>query len=178
MQPLQLINGDFALISSEDLVKCMKFRWQLNSRGYVRIAETENSKDIFLHNFVLDLPAGSGVDHINRDKLDNRRENLRFADRTQQIANQGLTAKNTLGFKGISIMTTSAGRIRYVAKLQKQKKTVCLGNYNTPEEAAKAYDEGAKVHFGPYACTNESLGLFNKTRATDYSTTLNFEDED
>lgn len=177
MQPLQLINGDFTLIDSEDLERCLQFRWQLNSKGYVRIVNLDKSKDIFLHNFILNLPANSGVDHINRDKLDNRKENLRIANRTQQVANQGLTTKNTLGFKGVSTVRTSSGRVRYVAKLQVGYKTVSLGNYDTLEAAAKAYDQGAKLHFGEYACTNESLGLF-KPVTTELTDLFSLLDED
>lgn len=57
----------------------------------------------YLHHFVLNFKPRDGltVDHINRDTLDNRAENLRIVDRTTQIINQNIRKDNTSGVKGI-----------------------------------------------------------------------------
>lgn len=170
MQPLQLTNGDYTLIDQEDLERCIKFRWLLTSKGYAK--RQDKGRDVFLHNFILSLPSSSGVDHINRDKLDNRKENLRIANPTQQNSNQGLRSDNTLGFKGVSFEVAASGRVRYRAKLFVKQKQIYFGNYDTPEEAAKAYDNGAIEHFGEFACTNESLGLFKSTKSLDLKASL------
>ena len=58
-------------------------------------------KFTYFHTLILDnLECRKRIDHINRDKLDNRRENLRFCCDQQNAFNQGMPKTNTLGYKG------------------------------------------------------------------------------
>jgi hypothetical protein len=87
---------------------------------------------------------GIGIDHINRNKLDNRRSNLRLCNMTQNLGNILPRGK----FKGVSFDKT---RRKYVAQISAYHKHYHLGRYNTPEEAHFAYTNKAKELFGEFA---------------------------
>jgi hypothetical protein len=109
-----------------------------------------------------DLPEGMLVDHINRDKLDNRRSNLRLASRSQNEANKRKRrtqsgGKTTSRYKGVSFMKDWGTVVRtkpWRATITVDKKIIALGVYSTEEEAARVYNEAAKKHFGEYAYLN------------------------
>lgn len=98
-----------------------------------------------------EIPKGMFIDHINGNKHDNRIANLRLATQKQNNQNKLPTRK---GYKGIS-----KKRNKWAAYISENNKTICLGVFNTPEEAARAYDAAAIERFGTFAKTNAALGL-------------------
>ena len=91
---------------------------------------------------------GLQVDHINRDKLDNRRENLRPATGSQNKANKG--PRQGKAFKGTDLLPS--GRFRAQGGLN--RKAVHIGVFDTEIEAARAYDAWAIIHHGEFAWLN------------------------
>ena len=87
----------------------------VNKRGYTYLCH-----GLIMKLFVGEPPLGFTVDHINRDKLDNRLSNLRYADRTEQIINQKMRCDNTSGFKGVSFSNKDC---KWVASMTKKGKT-------------------------------------------------------
>ena len=76
----------FALVDDEDYEKDPKARWSFNPNGY---AERKKGKTIErLHGFIMDCPKGKEVDHINGNKLDNRKCNLRICTQHQNSFNK------------------------------------------------------------------------------------------
>lgn len=89
------------------------------------------------------------IDHANRNKLDNRIENLRVATPTQQNANKTVNPVSMTKFKGVEY---DKPRNRYRAIATKSGKRYRSKRFVTPEEAHTAYLELAKDLFGDFAC--------------------------
>lgn len=85
------------------------------------------------------------VDHVNGIKTDNRSCNLRAATPSQSQMNR----KNTAEFRGV---VPSGGKWR--ARIMVNKKFIDLGTFLNKEDAARAYDTGAKIHHGEFARLN------------------------
>lgn len=94
-------------------------------------------------------PAPEYVDHINRNRSDNRWENLRAATACESARNVRMSPRNTVGLKGV---TKKKNRNKYVAQIKYKRKRIYLGTFNTPEEAHAAYCVAAKKYHGDFAC--------------------------
>lgn len=141
-----------ALIDDENAELVAPFSWVRHSAGYaVAHARGQGNRQVYMHRLILAPPAGVQVDHINRDGLDNRRANLRLADKRQQQGNIALNARNTSGFRGVSL---DSRRGRWAAHIAFNSRSQFLGYFATPEAAAHAYDIAAAAHFGEFAWLN------------------------
>ncbi len=89
------------------------------------------------------------IDHVNGNGADNRRANLRIATRSQNGANRGPQKNNTSGYKGVS-----RDKQRWQASITVMGVCHRIGGFDTPEEAAVAYDIRAREVFGEYAKLN------------------------
>lgn len=89
---------------------------------------------------------------MNRVRLDNRRENLRFATPAQNNQNASRRTRNENLPKGVSRGTDGI----FKARISSNGKQITLGTFQTSAAAARAYDEAAKTLFGEFASTNES----------------------
>lgn len=131
--PCILLDNDIA-----ELVKGRK--WCVDGGGYPVINmdhEVVRLHDVVMaHTFAV-KPENVFVDHINHDKLDNRRINLRFVSPTESSKNMPLKGNNTSGVTGVS--KTKWGTYR--AYITCNKKRIELGYYETLEEAANARRE-------------------------------------
>lgn len=93
------ING-YSLIDLEDVEKIKDYKWYLTRDGYC--ANSVKSKNrVRLHRFLLNVQDDKIVDHVNRDKLDNRKCNLRIATPSENMHNRNLSKNNKSGFSGI-----------------------------------------------------------------------------
>lgn len=110
-------------------------------------------------NFVSDM-GEPPEKHMQLDRIDHKKgycpENCRWVTPSQNCANR--RGWNSLGLKGVSKRPSG----RFASVMQVAKKMVTLGTFNTPEEAARAYDIAATERFGEFALTNEKLGRFSK----------------
>ena len=158
MTEICLADGRVALVSKEDYATLSVILWHVSSSGYVvnrkKFArdKTRNAT-IRMHREVMrlhgvDIPEGMEVDHINRDRLDNRFKNLRLCSRSQNLANRPY--RNSTGFRGV--IRTRGGR--YNGQLETHKRKFYTAVFDTPEDAARARDELAKQIFGEFATLN------------------------
>ena len=124
-----------ALIDSDDFSLVSKYKWSLMSSGYVQARI--NGKVILLHSFLIGEKEGYIIDHLNRNKLDNRRENLRFATYSQNAMNHGKNA-------GV-FWSKQINKWRAYICFQPYKRTY-LGCFGTQEEALMARKEAEKIY--------------------------------
>lgn len=96
----------------------------------------------------------SELDHINRNRADNRIENLRLADRSLNMQNGGKRTDNKSGYVGVSL---SKWAKRWQAQIKTNGKNAHLGYYDTPELAHQAYLAAKANH-------HTGLGSNNGTR--------------
>jgi len=165
---IPLGNNLICWISQED-EELASMPWQARKGGpdktyfysVNRVHVGKNQKiETFMHNLVWErmmgepVPEGYLVDHRNRDKLDNRRSNLRLASRTQNEANKAKRkGKTSSQYKGV---TFSKGLKKpWRAVITADKKNYSLGYYHTEAEAAREYNEKAKELFGEFAYLND-----------------------
>jgi hypothetical protein len=83
---IALTRGLFTFIDDEDFDKVSKFSWCATANGYA-VSRIKN-KIVYLHRFLLTAPKNTIIDHINGDKLDNRKKNLRFCNTSENVRNQ------------------------------------------------------------------------------------------
>lgn len=102
----------------------------------------------FLHREIIEVPSRLVVDHINGNGLDNRRENLRAATRSENQWNRTAMKRNTSGFKGVH---WNKGRGLWQAVISKHYKKYHLGYFACPERAHLAYCSAAEDLHGRFA---------------------------
>ncbi len=140
-------NGEFdavALIDKDDKEKISYYRWTIKYEGsnsrYKTTVASVNGKMKRLHHLIFGKRTGYEVDHINRNSLDNRKSNLRYATRQQNSFNNNA--------KGIHWSKTDK---RWVANIAPNGKTVYLGGFINKIDAIEARIKAEKKYFGSYA---------------------------
>lgn len=158
MKQIQLTKGLFAVVDDEDFMNLSATRWCV-SDGYAF-----NAKLGRMHRAILRAPDGVMVDHINGDKLDNRRENLRLCTNSQNQANRKVS-QGVSKFKGVVWQKLKSGKGYWKACITKDGVTTYLGTYPTDVEAAAAYNVAAVSMFGEFAHQN-NLTLTKSVRVS------------
>jgi hypothetical protein len=124
------------------------------SRGYAisRIKESGSYKMYQMHRMIMGCKTNDKkiVDHKNHDTLDNTRENLRFATRSQNMYNL-ITNHGKSQYKGVSWHKQNDNWIAHI----KLNKVEHIGSYDNELEAAQAYNKKAIEYFGEYAYINK-----------------------
>jgi hypothetical protein len=157
---IPLTKGQIAYVSPRWFPALSMVRWYAlwdpkNKRYYacrnIRLSSGVHTIS-YMHREILRLAIGDPrqADHKNRQEtLNNTDENLRIVDISQQRMNRGAGRNNTSGFKGVSF-SKATGKWRSAIGLRGTR--ICLGHFNTKEEAYAAYCEAARRLFGEFAC--------------------------
>jgi hypothetical protein len=136
-----LTKGFTAIVSAEDAYLVGRYNWSaLKGRGTVYAVRSERvagkNRTVYMHRAVLSASPWLDVDHIDGDGLNNTRQNLREATRSENSRNRGVMTKNSTGLKGV--YENPSGR-SWCAKIRLYGKGYYLGSYSTPQEAHAAY---------------------------------------
>jgi len=135
---IKLTKSAYTLVDDDMFDYLNQWKWCCNSNGYaVRdIGGRKNKKRILMHRLVNKTPDGLSTDHINRDKLDNRKSNLRSVNQSKNCFNTGLSKNNVSGHKGIQWYKN-----RWVARIKINYKDIYLGRFVNLENAILARKE-------------------------------------
>lgn len=151
MKKIYVGKEQYANVDDEDYEAVSVRKWHLNKDGYaVSYNKTTNQSDIMMHRFIMNIPKGMSTDHINHDRLDNRKANLRACTRGENVRNN--VGFGESGFKGVY---QYKGHNKWCARIHHKGKSTFLGNYSTPEQAALAYNVAALDTFGEFAYVNK-----------------------
>lgn len=158
MKEIPLTKGFVVLVDEEDYARINQFTWYYNS-GYAMRAPSRNkglrykkckpqNPERLMHRMILGVH--QEVDHINGNRLDNRKENLRPVTRQQNSFNRvGRVGRK---FKGVCWHKQHKAWRAYIVLNGKQKH---LGLFDNREQAAVKYNEAAKMLYGEFARVNE-----------------------
>jgi hypothetical protein len=144
-----------ALVDAEDWHRFRHFRWRLANGYAVSTASKRNpvgpelNRTYFLHRLILGLGLDDGryTDHINRDKLDNRRANLRIVTRPQNNQNQAPRKGGTSRYRGVNFHPHSG---LWAVRVKANGQTLSGGYFKDEDEAGAAAARLRAEHM-PYA---------------------------
>lgn len=146
---IPLTRGCFAIVDAADYAHLKDRAWFATNSGYA--ARMIRGKTTFMHRLIACPGEGQEVDHINGNKLDNRRSNLRCCSHLENCFNRKNNKNNSSGYRGVYRDKRRPSWRSYVRVGRKQ----CdLGSFKTAEDAARAYDASAKKLYGEFARLN------------------------
>lgn len=130
-----------------DIIK--DYCWCIDQYGYVR-GNTKTSK-IKMHRLITGCIEGMVVDHINHNKTDNRKTNLRICTQQKNNMNRSIVSQNTSGVTGVF---WNKNNDKWGANIGLNGKTIYLGIYDNFEDAVEARMKAEKKYFGEYSYNN------------------------
>jgi len=159
MKQISLTQGQFALVDDEDFEELNKVKWcavkERNTYYAARTMWCKKGKRYFtvkMHRVVLNLTDSKILcDHIDKNGLNNQKHNLRPSTNAENQRNRGSMANSFSKFKGVYWIKKIN---KWRASITINGKYISIGFFLTEIEAAKAYDEAAKIHHGEFAWLN------------------------
>lgn len=154
-----IIKGDIAfgktaqgiefIIDAEDLDKVSGKTWHVNAMGYLQTNIYRDRTSPLLHQIIMgDHEKGLCVDHIDRNKLNNKKSNLRICRQGDNAKNSSMRSDNKSGFTGVRF---DPRRGRWYAEIRANGVSHYLGSFDSFNKAMNARLEGEKKYFGEYA---------------------------
>jgi hypothetical protein len=157
MRQVSLTKGAIALVDDIDYNLVMSYKWHLDASGYAAHsfwdASTGKKHNVRLHRLLIRVKPLFTVDHVNGNRLDYRRANLRIATREQNMWNRRKFANRTSQFKGVKWRKLKSGG-HWQATVTYHGKRQHLGSFDSEYHAALVYDWAASELFGDFARIN------------------------
>lgn len=153
MKEILIINSNkIALIDDEDYELVARHNWyEFNYNTVTYVKALIDGEFIGMHSIVMPPTLNTTVDHKDHNGLNNQKNNLRLATKSQQNSYRQKFSNNTSGYKGV---VYEKSRNAWKATITKDQKTKFLGRFKTVTGAAKAYNIAALEFFGEFAVLN------------------------
>lgn len=135
MKIVFLTNGKSVKIDDEDFDYLNQWKWNDNGYGYAQSTSRIEGKRQFMHRLLNQTPTNYETDHINGDRLDNRKKNLRTV--TRSLNQQNRTKLNKNNSSGVTGVWWDKRKARWTAEIWRNSKKVLLGRFELKEEAIK-----------------------------------------
>lgn len=155
-------NGRKFLFDLDDYDKIKKYTWYQAQNGYFRTGIKVDDKwiQIQMHRLVMNVLADDVlIDHINGDRFDNRKSNLRYATHSQNMQNSFVSVRNTSGFRGVSFSSDDG---LWRARININGERVDLGSYSDFHNAVKARLNAEVKYYGEYRKPLDEDNLYIK----------------
>ena len=140
---------DFALVSDEDFDFLNALKWHKSHFGYA--CHSGKTGKIVMHRVIYERAFGpmikENIDHKDRNRLNNQRENLREANHSENGLNKSQRIDNTTGYRGVRLDKRFLPRIRYQAYSTQKDEWISIGYFDKNEDAAIAHDIWMKDHY-------------------------------
>lgn len=146
---------EYAIVDPEDFDRLIKCKWFLDKSGYAKTRNREKGENCLMHRIILNLKVGDGIvtDHINRNRLDDRKKNLRQCTPQENARNRKVLNNKTSKYKGVV----------FIKSLKKWQCTITIisdgsklngGFFKDERLAGLRYDQLAREHHGEFAVLN------------------------
>ena len=153
MKKINLSKWYQAIVDDDSYHELNKYKWYYAHWYAVRtVYDSWKPKQLRMHRLIIDTPEWFDTDHINRNRLDNRKCNLRIATRSQNVANSFVVKQNKSWFKWVS---WKASNKKWCAQIRVRNKVIHIWLFINIQDAAKAYNNVAKKQFGEFAVLNK-----------------------
>lgn len=139
-----MTNGNQFYFDLEDYEKIKDYCWSETTKGYVTCA----SEKILLHRLIMEFPEGYDIDHINHNKKDNRKNNLRICSHQNNARNSMISKNNTSGITGVYWSKISN---KWYAYIMVDRKNIHLGVFSNINDAIKVRKDAEDKYFGEFA---------------------------
>jgi len=149
VKTIPLGDGVYAYVDAADYEWLSQWHWRLYGSGYA--GRYEKGKKIFMHRQIMQPPKGKIVDHIDANRANNCRCNLRVCTRPENMHNKRKHSGSSSLFKGVGYLK---GRRKWYSRIWFMGERISLGNFDDEVEAARAYDRKAVELLGEFARVN------------------------
>ena len=153
---IPLTRGRVALVDECDHEMLSFWNWSFMKVGYAQAwvgSSMYDRRKSTMHRVIMLPDPSQQVDHINGDRLDNRRCNLRLCSGRENQMNRKKSSGKSSSYKGVSFFPRTG---RWASRIKVHGRNLHLGYFVSEKDAALAYDAAALHHFGEFARLNFS----------------------
>ncbi len=166
MKEIKLTNSErVALVDDEDFEEISKYKWHFHGgrarttrhdpKKYKETARRSRIVGTYMHRMLLKAGPTDEIDHVDRNPLNNKKSNLRFCTRSQNIQNTPRRAMGSNTYKGVTYRKESGA---WRARIVVNGKRLSLGEGRDPKELARLYNAAALKYHGAFAHLNTIEG--------------------
>ncbi len=166
MTKISLGGGLFTIIDDSDFDKVSKYTWYIG-RGNYATTTTINVSGISLHRFIIKPPSDMVVDHIDGDRLDNRKSNLRVCTHSENLKNRIKHDRSgTSKYKGVTYNRECG---KWISRIRVDNVKYGLGSYHNEIDATVSYNIGSVLLSPEFGSLNYIPSIDNERILSNYT---------